>query len=143
MRTCIQIQLELVIIYFYPIAIRILKVNLVYLIWSNLNLFWISSPVAIFNIEPIESFHKCLQIRNGKCKMNIDIMRYRFFGSADYMELAMFADLKPYVTFIVEWFRNSIQQHHFFIKLCAACEVRYINRQMIKLWLRLGPALKG
>ena len=75
--------------------------------------------------------------------MNIYIMGDVFFGAADHMKLAMFTYFKPDMPMIVKRFRNRIQHHHFFIKVSAACEVRHINCQMIKMWFRLGPALKG
>jgi hypothetical protein len=133
--------LEFVIIDLDPIAIRVLEVDLINFIGPYLNLFSISGPVSVFDIQSVQSFHKSGEIGNGEGEVNIDIMGHHVLGSADHMEFAMVNDFEPNMVVIMEGFGNSFELKYFFVPVCTAVKVGHINGKVVKMGFGLGGGL--
>jgi hypothetical protein len=126
-----------IVVYFYPIAFGVLKINLLNAIGAHLRVFGGVRPIAILYIERVEVFGKSFYRRYAEGKVNIDIVRRYFFGALHYMQIAMVAHLKPYVFVVVKWLSNFFQLQHIAVEIGTFLHIHHVNGEVIEmnLWL--------
>src|SRR5438105_4588869 len=108
-------ELKFLIIDLDPVAIRVLKVDLLHFVGPDLRLLAGLSPVTIFDPGSIQVFRKSIHRCYTKSEMYINIMVYILLRPGHHMQLSMLRDLKPNVLPIMKRLFYLFELQHFFI----------------------------
>ena len=133
--------LELVIIDLEPVPIRVLQIDLLFLVRPDLRGLGRLRPVAIFYIRPIEVPGEDGHIGHAKSQVYIYIMGDILLGAGDHMQLPVVRKPEPDVLAIVKRFRDPLEFHHVLIKIRRTVQVRDKDGLMAEL-RALGAAGK-
>src|SRR3569833_1539908 len=128
-----------IVVYFDPITIRVLEIDLQHTIGAQLRLFGVALPVAVFDMRFILVFHKIRQRCHVKTKVDIDFMSLcRAIGS-DYMQRHTIADSKPLMHRIMKRIGYFLQLHYITVKSHALFQVVRTDGQVVNGWLIALP----
>ena len=100
--------LELVIIYLEPVPIRVLQIDLLYLVRPDLRGLGRLRPVAIFDVGRIEMLGEGSHIGHAKSQVYIYIMGDILLGAGDHMQLPVVRKPEPDVLAVVKRFRANM-----------------------------------
>src|SRR5690606_9663663 len=100
---------SIVVVDLYPIAVWILKVNLLDTIYANRYLLFLSLPVDIGNPELVKTGDEICHGRHAKTCVCRHIMLPDRWGTFNQMHIAAWPNFEPRVFAIVKGFRYGIQ----------------------------------
>ncbi len=133
--------LELVVIDLDPISVRILQVDLLYLVGPELRGLGRLRPVAVFYVGRIEVFGEGGHIRHTKSQVYIYIMGDILFGAGDHVQLPVLGKPEPYVFSVMKRLWDTLEFHHVLIKVRRTVQIGHENGLMAEL-RALGAAGK-
>src|SRR6185437_1200869 len=126
-----EIFLICIIVNFYPIAVRIFKINLMNSVRPVSDLSRIAIPVSKPNVIILQLFYKCIHRWDAKTNVRIFIMTGYTFSALDQVKLTVFRNLKPSVFAIVKRFGDLCKADYVFIKIRTFFQVENIDGDVV------------
>jgi hypothetical protein len=136
-----SMRLELVVIDLDPISVRILQVDLLYLVRPDLRGLGGLRPIAIFYIGRIKVFGEGGHIRHAESQVYIYIMGDILLGTGDHMQLPVLRKPEPYVLSVMKRLGDTLEFHYALIKIRRTVQIGHIDGLMAEL-RALGAAGK-
>lgn len=105
----IIVLLVLRVVYFYPVAVRVLKINLLYAVYAIGNGIRLACPVFESDIILFQSFDELVYGRDAEAEVCVFVVGGGSFGAGDDMEVALFAHAEPGMAAVVEGFGDGVE----------------------------------
>lgn len=131
-----------IIVYFNPVAVGVLKIELFYAIDPVGDGILLPCPILVFNFVLFKVSDKIVDGRNAETKVGVLVVR-RFGSSAgNNMQVAGCAEAKPGMAAIVKRLGNGIETDHLLIEMGADLQVHYVQGDVVYARFILGAGLQ-
>ena len=116
-------RLEFVVVDLEPVPVRVLQIDLLYLVGPDLRGLARLRPIAILDIGRIKVPGEGRHIGHAKSQVYIDIMWDILLGAGDHMQLPVVRKPEPNVLSVMKGFRDPFELHHVLIKIRRAVQI--------------------
>jgi len=137
------LKLELIVVYFDPKSIRILKIHLVHAVRTSGNSFtFVADALAVRDSQLVEMRFEIGYGGHAEGEMDLDVVLRIRGRPGHYVKLAVRSGSEPNMASIMEWFGDLFESDHVVVKVRALLQVADEHSAVIELRLICDSGLR-